>query len=235
MKPTIDVIVATHNRRDLTAACLSILRQCLHADTHLVVIDDCSTEYTPNDIRQWCQPEGITPFAEPMGVGRMAWWRLKTFLNRNAEYVLTLDNDTLVTPDIDVDCLYWYASARLHHTGPLIFSPYRSCCHTVLDDETVESWDGQTWRLMESIGGISMFMDRATGKHLLETIPEEAWTDATGTIPAKNGHIGWDWHVSENATCIAPHRSLVEHLGRFGGGVNGVSADKAVDFVGYSH
>jgi GT2 family glycosyltransferase len=98
-KERIAVVIPVHNRKDFTRDCLSSLyEQTIPVDL-IVVVDDGSTDGTAEMIRSEF-PEVIIHF----GNGNLFWTAainigIAFALNRDADYILTMNNDTVASPD----------------------------------------------------------------------------------------------------------------------------------------
>lgn len=206
----ISIIVSTCNRKSLTGITLDSIMSCKANDTQVHVIDDCSTEYD-ND---WFDQFGVDTVVSghsKIGCGAVAKERILRGTGQSNFFIL-LDNDALVTPGFDVKSLMAYQILRKNIFSPLIFSPYRSATHEAYNEDHI-------YDRMKDIGGISLAMDRLTAKHLLSTVKE--WDNK------------WDYRICEDSILYAPRESWIQHIGRYGDGVNGESNDKALNFIGW--
>ena len=103
----IHIVIPVHNRLSYTMGCLASLRNQSVSDFQTVVIDDGSTDGTEETIRKLF-PEVIIL----KGDGTL-WWSgatnlgVKYALENNADYILTLNNDTLAPPNYIEKMLYW--------------------------------------------------------------------------------------------------------------------------------
>lgn len=209
------IAVSTCERRELTGLCLEAIERC-KGDAEVYIFDDASTEYSHQWLVKWGHAYRIS---KRVGVGESARRRLAYVVERStAEYILCLDNDALVRPGF----VEWTWTALDYVAGkypgqPAIVSPYRSSGHDVV--ESIPTGYGFYLR-MKDIGGISMGVTRATALTMLSTIAQP-WDEK------------WDYAVSGiTPHLLAPHRSFIEHAGRFGGGVNGESGDRGFGYWG---
>jgi len=99
MAPIICVVIPVHNRKKFTEACLISLKEQSHLVDYIVVVDDGSTDGTEEMINQQF-PDVIVL----KGDGNLFWTAainlgIKWALSRGADYVLTLNNDTVASSD----------------------------------------------------------------------------------------------------------------------------------------
>lgn len=219
------IVVSTFNRRDLTGLTLdSILRNKTdHAD--VVIVDDHSTDYDVSWLKEWGWP--VVQPKEHLGVGLMAKFRFQLYLDHSHPYTCCLDNDVALASAFDWKLLGLYQRVQaaflrglptrlgLALVQPLIVvTGYYSVTQKVLDAR----FDRVR---VSSIGGINHFTERKAVERIMLKMPVDWWSHT------------WDRNISQCYDwIIAPRRSLVQHQGIHGTGVNGSSKDVAVDFVG---
>jgi GT2 family glycosyltransferase len=101
------IIIPVHNRKEFTRNCLISLRQQTYKDFKVVVIDDGSIDGTEEMLTNEFPEVYIIK-----GDGNL-WWTAATnlgvryALENNADYILTLNNDTIVTEDFLEKMVYW--------------------------------------------------------------------------------------------------------------------------------
>ena len=214
MKPIL-IIISTFNRIDLTGIALDSIQRNKSSASDVLIIDDFSTEYREEWLGRWGWP--VLRSSTPVGVGLAAFRRYQEFVNRGYAYFCALDNDVLVSPDFDLKMLKLFCAVD---DGQLtVISGYLSSTQSVYLPKGVS--DADYW-LATTINGICQFTDRDTAVRVLAAM-EGKWEHP------------WDANISRVLTRIAvPRRSLVQHLGTHGFGVNGMSNDVAVNFVGDS-
>lgn len=209
MKPIL-IVVSTWNRRDLTGITLDSVRRNKSACSDVLILDDASSDYGLDWLLRWDFP--VLRRAERIGVGPAAQQRYVEFLRRGYAYVCALDNDVLLARHFDLKMLELFCAAD--DGGLTVVSGYRSTTQKVLAPTTGGYLQATT------VNGISQFMDAPTADKLLVAM-DGRWEHA------------WDHHVSKVfSQIVVPHQSWVQHLGVHGSGVNGLSEDVAVDFVG---
>lgn len=207
------VIVSTANRRDLTGITLNSLKRCLSPASDVLILDDNSECYPLDWLASWGWP--VERREVRLGVGKAALSRYTRFLQapEHYRYLCAVDNDLIFGAQFD--CRLRQLWEVIKHPDQLtILTGYRSVAHKVL----VEHED---WVEVSTVGGAINFVDRLTAQRLVDTMPSLWW-----------GH-NWDHCISRvYQHKVAPRRSLAEHLGIHGDGVNGLSTDVAYDFVG---
>lgn len=101
------VIIPVHNRIDFTRNCLLFLQRQSNQDFKIIVIDDGSTDGTSNMIQKEF-PDVILL----QGNGDL-WWAgainlgVKYALNHGADYIITLNDDTVASNDFFEKMLFW--------------------------------------------------------------------------------------------------------------------------------
>lgn len=99
------IVVLQYNRSDLTVGCLRPLKELDHLGLHTVVVDNHSEEVHVNNTRNWINSQSGEKFSlieSPTNLGYAGGNNLgiKYALEQGAEYVLILNNDTVVSPDL---------------------------------------------------------------------------------------------------------------------------------------
>lgn len=105
--PLVFIVIPVFNRVGYTIACLESLRQQTLKDVRTIVVDDGSTDGTSEIIGQKF-PE-VTVL---QGTGHLFWTAsvnmgIRHALEAGADYVLTLNNDTIVTPAFMENMMHW--------------------------------------------------------------------------------------------------------------------------------
>ena len=207
------IIVSTFNRRDLTGVTLDSLQRCKSQASDVLVLDDNSDTYDVNWLARWGWP--VERREANVGVGRAAHCRYTRFLNapEQSQYLCAVDNDLVFGARFDHRLRQLWEIARAPDVLSVL-TGYRSVTQRVL-----AAHDG--WVEVDGVGGAVQFVDRATARALIDTMPDNWW-----------GH-NWDHCISRVfQRKLATPRSLAQHLGVHGDGANGISADVAFDFVG---
>jgi GT2 family glycosyltransferase len=103
----IHIIIPVHNRKEFTRQCLFSLRQQTYKDFEVVVVDDGSSDGTYEML------ENEFPEVHVIKGNGNLWWTaatnlgVKYALESDAEYILTLNNDTIATEDFLEKMVYW--------------------------------------------------------------------------------------------------------------------------------
>lgn len=214
MKPIL-IVVSTFNRRDLTGIALNSIKRNRSECSDVLVIDDASTDYDATWLKRWGFE--VLRSASTVGVGLAAFRRYQEFVNRGYAYVCAIDNDVVVSPEFDLEMLKLFCAAD---DGQMtVVSGYLSTTQSVYAPRLAK--EAAYWQAT-TINGISQFTDQPTALKVLAAM-EGQWCHP------------WDATISKKLTqIIVPKRSLIQHLGTHGTGVNGASDDVAVDFIGDS-
>ncbi len=105
------IIIPVHNRKEFTRNCLLSLKQQTYKDFKVVVIDDGSTDGTVEMLANEFPEVHVIN-----GDGNL-WWTaatnlgVKYALENRADFVLTLNNDTIATEDFLEKMIYWAEKA----------------------------------------------------------------------------------------------------------------------------
>ena len=148
------IIIPVHKRKEFTKNCLLSLRQQTYKDFKAVVTDDGSTDGTAEMLaNEFPEVHVIT------GDGNL-WWTASTnlgvqyALENKADYILTLNNDTIVTKDFLEKMIYWAEKTPNALLGAL-----------ALDADTKQP----------VYGGEIINWKWANSKFLLDILPKEHW------------------------------------------------------------
>jgi hypothetical protein len=206
------IVVSTFNRQDLTGIMLDSLKRCKGPCSDVLILDDASEAYPLAWLQRWGWPVERREMA--IGVGAAARARYTRFLeaDRSYQYLCALDNDLIFGAQFDhVLRRLWRAC---HDPSTLtVLTGYRSVTQKMLEEQ-------EEVVVVDGVGGASQFVDRPTAQSLVDAmVPDwdHTWDRAVSLVFQRK---------------LAVKRSLVQHLGIHGTGVNGVSADVAYDFVG---
>jgi GT2 family glycosyltransferase len=123
-RPMLAVVVLNWNRRDDLLECLHSLRHSLYSPLEIIVVDNASSDGSPDAVRATF-PD-ILLLHSPTNIGLSANnLGIRAALDNGADYVLLLNNDTYVTPE----CLPHLVEAAETHRDAGILSP-RICYYS---------------------------------------------------------------------------------------------------------
>jgi GT2 family glycosyltransferase len=105
--PLIYIVIPVFNRIEYTRECLKSLEAQTLQGIRIVVVDDGSTDGTPEVLAE--EFPGVVVLH---GTGNLFWTAsinlgIRHALEAGADYVLTLNNDTIATPDFMERMMYW--------------------------------------------------------------------------------------------------------------------------------
>ncbi len=104
---SIFIVIPVHNRKEFTCDCLLSLRRQTMQNFKIIVVDDGSTDGTSEMIQ-----EEFPEVTLLHGDGNL-WWTGATnlgvqyALSQRAEYIMTLNDDTIATDDFIEKMMYW--------------------------------------------------------------------------------------------------------------------------------
>lgn len=214
------IVVACHNRPDLTGLTLDQIERQKSSISDVLVVSDGSTEFPDDFEKRWPAIEFL--WAGHVGVAQSARRRIGLFLSPKwtQKFLLTLDNDVLLAKHFDLKALnYWNEAKGMYPHARILLSGYRSIGYVPVGNLT------ENLISVEHVGGLFHFISRPDAEHALKAMDEQnRWDERM-----------WDRNFCESFQhLLTPKRSLAEHTGRHGSGHNGYSEDMAVDFEGYA-
>ena len=119
--PLVVIITLNWNRRDDTITCLDSLARVVYPNVRLLVVDNASTDGSPQaiagrfpQVMQIANPANLG-FAKGFNVG--LHWALES----GADFVLILNNDTFVAPDVLDKLITASATGDVGITAPCIY------------------------------------------------------------------------------------------------------------------
>lgn len=154
MNNKIYIIIPVHNRKEFTKNCLLSLRKQTYKDFKPLVIDDGSTDGTAEMLANEFPEVHVIK-----GDGNLWWTKatnlgVKYALENNAEYVLTLNNDTIATEDFLEKMIDWAEKTPNALLGA--FAIDAESKNPVYGGEIIN------WKF-------------ANSKYLLDILPKEQW------------------------------------------------------------
>lgn len=99
MPPSITTVVLNTNRRDDTLTCLTSLVQSTYPNQHILVLDNASTDGSPEAIRAQFPQVEVWPLAENLGYAGNNNVGLRRALAQGSDWVFVLNEDTTVAPE----------------------------------------------------------------------------------------------------------------------------------------
>ncbi len=121
-QPDVSIIVLNYNSREDTLDCLRSLQHLTYLAAQIILVDNGSTDGTVEAVRQ-CYPR-VTVIETGQNLGFTGGNNvgIQHALKSGAEYIMLLNNDTIVAPDmIDVLVHVMQQDPSLAVTGPTIY------------------------------------------------------------------------------------------------------------------
>ena len=103
-QPTVSIVVLNYNNCDDTLACLRSLEHLTYLYTEVIVVDNGSTDNTVNAVREQFPNVTLMPTGANLGFTGGNNVAIQYALDKGSEYIMLLNNDTIVAPDM-VDVL----------------------------------------------------------------------------------------------------------------------------------
>lgn len=97
--PRVCIILLNYNRCQDTIECLNSLKQCVYDSYHILVVDNASTDQSAEKLRREFPDLEIVSTGRNLGYTGGINFGIRHALQSQFEYILILNNDTLVTPD----------------------------------------------------------------------------------------------------------------------------------------
>ena len=154
MQPSIQIVIPVFNRKAYTKNCLASLRQQTYQNYRVVVIDDGSTDGTAALLAEEFPEVHVI-----QGDGNL-WWTAATnlgvlyALEKQADYILTLNNDTIAPEDFLEKMMDWAVKTPNSLLGAF-------------------AWDADTQQPV--YGGEIINWKWANSKQLLDILPKDQW------------------------------------------------------------
>ncbi|HET9486883.1 MAG TPA: glycosyltransferase family 2 protein [Chryseosolibacter sp.] len=103
----VHIVIPVYNRKEFTRACLLSLKNQTLQNHQIIIVDDGSTDGTSEMIAE--EFPGVTTLS---GTGNLYWTAainmgIRYALATGAEYVMTLNNDTVATPEFMEKMIFW--------------------------------------------------------------------------------------------------------------------------------
>jgi len=99
-EPSVTIIVLNWNGRELTLQCLRSLEQLRYGNYATVVVDNGSQDGSVESVRAKFPQVKVVPLPENLGYARGNNAGLEAALKQNPDWIMFLNNDTEVDPDL---------------------------------------------------------------------------------------------------------------------------------------
>ena len=197
--------MATYNRKEVLERTIVSLTQVKNIeDVDIFIFDDCSTEYTKEDLKK------MIPFAKQIVVrennlraDRNMYQIHQDYINSNYDILLQVDSDVIFHKDF-IEIIKSILSTQTKYP---VFSLYNSSNHPFVEKGNSLEINKVIFKEKHSIGGICvLFTDKNILKNILENIPKER----------KSFAYDWYWShkLQEKGTPVmVSEQSFLQHIG----------------------
>lgn len=122
MEPLVSIIVLNYNGREDTLACLRSLEHLTYRNTDVIVVDNASSDGTEAAVRAAYPDKTFIQTGANLGFTGGNNVGIRHALEKGADYVLLLNNDTIVAPDfISVMVEVMEQNPDVGVAGPMIY------------------------------------------------------------------------------------------------------------------
>ena len=197
--------MATYNRKEVLEKTIVSLTQVKNIeDVDIFIFDDCSTEYTKEDLKK------MIPFAKQIVVrennlraDRNMYQIHQDYINSNYDILLQVDSDVIFHKDF-IEIIKSILSTQTKYP---VFSLYNSSNHPFVEKGNSLEINKVIFKEKHSIGGICvLFTDKNILKNILDNIPKER----------KSFAYDWYWShkLQEKGTPVmVSEQSFLQHIG----------------------
>ena len=197
--------MATYNRKEVLERTIVSLTQVKNIeDVDIFIFDDCSTEYTKEDLKK------MIPFAKQIVVrennlraDRNMYQIHQDYINSNYDILLQVDSDVIFHKNF-IEIIKSILSTQTNYS---VFSLYNSNNHLFVEKGNLLEINKIIFKEKHSIGGICvLFADKNVLKNILETIPKDR----------KSFAYDWYWShkLQEKGTPVmVSEQSFLQHIG----------------------
>ena len=98
--PLVYAVVLAWNQLSETLECLASLQQTLYHPLHVLLVDNGSSDGTADEVARQFPAVEIARLPENVGIARGYNAGVEIALERQAEYVMVMNNDTIAAPDL---------------------------------------------------------------------------------------------------------------------------------------
>ena len=121
-QPTVSIIVLNYNSRDDTLDCLRSLKHLTHFQTQVIVVDNGSSDGSVEAVRSQFPEVEVIATGQNLGFAAGNNVGIQRALDSGADYVMLLNNDTIVAPDmVDIMLDAMAADPAIGVAGPTIY------------------------------------------------------------------------------------------------------------------
>lgn len=103
--PAVHIILLNWNQRQLTAECLDSLRSVTYPAFRVLLVDNCSSDDSVSYIREHYPEVTVLENQDNMGYSEGNNIGIRYALRESAEYIMLLNNDTVVDPQVVTDLI----------------------------------------------------------------------------------------------------------------------------------
>ncbi|MFC5405514.1 glycosyltransferase family 2 protein [Cohnella soli] len=161
----VSIVIPTYNRLDLLQRCVASIRRYTSATCEIVVVDNASTDGTPD----WCRREGLTLVSLPRNAGFPVACN-KGLRVATGDTLVLLNNDTVATPNwLDNMAAALRSSPEVGIVGPVtnfasgsqqVNYPFENLDEFQRIAAEVNVIDPRKWKKVERIVGICFVFRR---------------------------------------------------------------------------
>ena len=197
--------MATYNRKEVLERTIVSLTQVKNIeDVDIFIFDDCSTEYTKEDLKK------MIPFAKQIVVrennlraDRNMYQIHQDYINSNYDILLQVDSDVIFHKNF-IEIIKSILSTQTKYP---VFSLYNSSNHPFVENRNPLEINKIIFKEKHSIAGICvLFTDKNILKNILDNIPKER----------KSFAYDWYWShkLQEKGTPVmVSEQSFLQHIG----------------------
>lgn len=186
--------ITCQNRESLYYKTLQSLKR-MSEELNILIIDDCSTTIDHQVTKSIFPNANIVRTKEPTGRADFAMhFLMKTFLERNEDYLVIIDSDMIVAKDCQTKL------SEIAEETDGLFSLFNTPSHPVISNS-------QRWVEKSSFGAAGAVIHRTIVQKIIDHVPASI-------------HFDWDWcNWAKNAgiRLLVVKDSLVQHMGLING------------------
>ncbi len=147
MEPAVSIIVLNYNGRDDTLACLRSLEHLMYGNVSIILVDNASSDGSVDAIRTAHPHVTLIETGANLGFTGGNNVGIRYALDHGANYILLLNNDTVVAPDfLNLMVEVMERDPSIGVTGPMIY--YYSAPETIWSAGGEIDWSHGTTRMI---------------------------------------------------------------------------------------